>query len=64
MAMGRVAVSPHGGDGPHRGHVAPNETRVVGGKYSTTRNLQTTCPPGEGFPLGEEIDDRHRFFNP
>jgi len=59
--MGRVAVSPDGGDGPHRGHVSPNEVRVVGRNSATIRNLKTTCPPG-GVPLGEKVDDRHRFF--
>jgi len=46
MAMGRVAVSPHGGDGPHRGDVAPNKTRVVVPKLATVRKLKTKCLSG------------------
>jgi len=59
--MGRVALSSHGGDGPHRGHMAPNETRVIGRKSTTIRNFKSTCPPG-GVLLGEKVYDRHRFF--
>jgi len=59
--MGRGAVSPHGGDCPHHSHVASNETRVAGRNSATIRALKTTFPPG-GFPLGEKVDDRHRFF--
>ena len=47
---------------PHRGHVAPNETRVGGRRAATILNLKTTCPPG-GFPLNEKVDVRHRFFD-
>jgi len=62
MTMGRVAVSPRGGDGRHRGHVAPKKPRVVGRSSPTIRNLKTTCPR-EGFPLGKKVDDRYRFFD-